>query len=69
VVWKSIAENWCSRARNFTSPAGPMGRKGSIGRKEKIAVSAKNWKVIAVLGWINRDWECRVLTQIPGRSP
>jgi hypothetical protein len=46
-----------------------MGRKGSIGRKEKIAVSAKNWKVIAVLGWINRDWECRVLTQIPGRSP
>ena len=26
-----------------------MGRKGSIGRKEKIAVPAKNWKVIAVL--------------------
>jgi endonuclease G len=29
--------------------AGPVGRKGSIGRKEKIAVPAKNWKVIAVL--------------------
>jgi endonuclease G len=26
-----------------------MGRNGSIGRKEKIAVSAKNWKVIVVL--------------------
>ena len=26
-----------------------MGRKSSIGRKEKIAVSAKNWKVIVVL--------------------
>lgn len=37
------------RAKNFTSPAGPYGRKGSIGRKEKIAVSAKNWKIIAVL--------------------
>jgi endonuclease G len=29
--------------------AGPVGRKGSIGKKEKIAVPAKNWKVIAVL--------------------
>ena len=31
-----------------------MGRKGSIGKKEKIAVPAKNWKVITVLdrqGW------------------
>jgi DNA/RNA endonuclease G (NUC1) len=28
------------RAKNFTSPALPYGRKGSIGRKEKIAVSA-----------------------------
>lgn len=26
-----------------------MGRKSSIGKKEKIAVSAKNWKIIAVL--------------------
>jgi endonuclease G len=48
VIWRSIAGNWCSRARNFTS-AGPVGRKGSIGKKEKIAVPAKNWKVIAVL--------------------
>ncbi len=29
--------------------AGPVGRNGSIGRKEKIAVPAKNWEVIAVL--------------------
>jgi endonuclease G len=29
--------------------AGPVGRKGSIGKKEKIAVPAKNWKVIVVL--------------------
>jgi endonuclease G len=29
--------------------AGPAGRKGSIGSKEKIAVPAKTWKVIAVL--------------------
>jgi len=28
---------------------GPMGRKGSIGRNEKIAVPAKKWKVIVVL--------------------
>jgi endonuclease G, mitochondrial len=26
-----------------------VGRKSSIGKKEKIAVSAKNWKIIAVL--------------------
>jgi len=29
--------------------AGPMGKNGSIGKKEKIAVPAKNWKVIVVL--------------------
>jgi endonuclease G, mitochondrial len=52
-VWGDL-EDYCRklvqrRARNFTSPAGPVGRKGSIGRKEKIAVPAKNWKVIVVL--------------------
>jgi endonuclease G len=52
-VWGNL-EGYCRelvqrRAKNFTSPAGPVGRKGSIGRKEKIAVSAKNWKIIAVL--------------------
>jgi endonuclease G len=36
------------QAKNFTSPAGPVGRKSSIGKKEKIAVPAKNWKVIVV---------------------
>jgi endonuclease G len=29
--------------------AGPRGGNGSIGRKEKIAVPAKTWKVIVVL--------------------
>jgi endonuclease G len=29
--------------------AGPVGRKGSIGKKEKIGVPTKNWKVIVVL--------------------
>jgi len=48
-TWKSIVENWWNRAKNFTSPAGPVGNQGSIGKKEKIAVPAKNWKVIAVL--------------------
>jgi endonuclease G len=52
-VWGDL-EEYCRelaqrRARNFISPAGPVGRKGSIGKKEKIAVPAKNWKVIAVL--------------------
>jgi endonuclease G len=52
-VWGDL-EEYCRelvqrRARNFTSPAGPVGRKGSIGRKEKIAVPAKNWQVIVVL--------------------
>jgi endonuclease G len=57
-VWGDL-EEYCRelvqrRAKSFTSPAGPVGRKGSIGRKEKIAVPAKNWKVIVVLdrpGW------------------
>jgi endonuclease G len=52
-VWGDL-EDYCRelvqrRGRNFTSPAWPVGRKGSIGKKEKIAVPAKNWKVIAVL--------------------
>jgi len=52
-VWGDL-EEYCRelvqrRGRSFTSPAGPVGRNGSIGRKEKIAVPAKNWKVIAVL--------------------
>ena len=36
------------RAKNFTSPTESVGRKSSIGKKEKIAVAAKNWKVIVV---------------------
>jgi endonuclease G len=49
VTWKSIVGNWCSKAKNFTSLQGRSGGKGSIGKKEKIAVPAKNWKVIVVL--------------------
>src|SRR4028118_1606233 len=64
-VWGDL-EEYCRelvqrRAKNFTSPAGPVGRKGSIGRKEKIAVSAKNWKIIAVLD--RQGWGCSPLTQ------
>ena len=52
-MWRDLSE-YCRelvqrRAKNFTSPAGPMGRKGSIDKREKIAVPAKNWKVIVVL--------------------
>jgi endonuclease G, mitochondrial len=51
-VWGDL-EEYCRelvrRAKNFISPAEPMGRKGSIGKKEKISVPAKNWKVIVVL--------------------
>jgi len=36
------------RARNFTFPAGPVERKSSIGKKEKISVLTKTWKVIVV---------------------
>jgi len=41
-VWGDL-EEYCRRlverrAKNFTSPAGPVGRKRSISRKEKIAV-------------------------------
>jgi len=51
-VWGDL-EEYCRelverRAKNFTSPVGPVGRKSSIGKKEKIAVPAKNWKVIVV---------------------
>jgi len=52
-VWGDL-EEYCRelvqrRAKNFISPAGPRGGNGSIGRKEKIAVPAKTWKVILVL--------------------
>jgi endonuclease G, mitochondrial len=52
-MWRDLSE-YCRelvqrRAKNFTSPAGSMGRKGSIDKREKIAVPAKNWKVIVVL--------------------
>jgi endonuclease G len=51
-VWGDLKE-YCRelvqrRARNFTFPAGPAERKSSIGKKEKISVLTKTWKVIVV---------------------
>ena len=51
-VWGDL-EEYCRKlvqqGKELYIIAGPVGRKGSIGRKEKIAVPVKNWKVIAVL--------------------
>lgn len=51
-LWGDL-EDYCrelvQQGKELYIIAGPMGRKGSIGRKEKIAVPARNWKVIAVL--------------------
>lgn len=51
-VWGDL-EEYCrelvEQGKELYIIAGPLGRKGSIGRKEKIAVPAKNWKVIVVL--------------------
>ncbi|MEG4242940.1 DNA/RNA non-specific endonuclease [Microcoleus sp. Pol10_D6] len=51
-VWGDL-EEYCrelvAQGKELYIVAGPVGRKGSIGRKEKIAVPAKNWKVIVVL--------------------
>jgi len=51
-VWGDL-EEYCrelvQQGKELYIVAGPVGRKGSIGKKEKIAVPAKNWKVIMVL--------------------
>lgn len=51
-VWGDL-EDYCrelvQQGKELYIIAGPAGRKGSIGRKEKIAVPASTWKVIAVL--------------------
>ena len=51
-VWSDL-EEYCrelvQQGRELYIVAGPVGRKDSIGRKEKIAVPAQNWKVIVVL--------------------
>ncbi|MEG5033329.1 DNA/RNA non-specific endonuclease [Microcoleus sp. AT3-D2] len=51
-VWGDL-EEYCrelvAQGKELYIVAGPVGRKGSIGRKEKIAVPARNWKVIVVL--------------------
>ena len=51
-VWGDL-EEYCrelvQQGKELYIVAGPVGRNGSIGRKEKIAVPAKTWKVIAVL--------------------
>ncbi|MEG5175416.1 DNA/RNA non-specific endonuclease [Microcoleus sp. B3-D7] len=51
-VWGDL-EEYCrelvQQGKELYIVAGPVGRKGSIGKKEKIAVPAKNWKIIVVL--------------------
>ncbi|MEG4248610.1 DNA/RNA non-specific endonuclease [Microcoleus sp. Pol10D4] len=51
-LWGDL-EEYCrelvAQGKELYIIAGPVGRKGSIGRKEKIAVPARNWKVIVVL--------------------
>jgi endonuclease G len=51
-VWGDL-EEYCrelvQQGKELYIIAGSVGRNGSIGRKEKIAVPAKNWKVIVVL--------------------
>ena len=51
-VWGDL-EEYCrelvQQGKELYIIAGPVGRKGSIGRKEKIAVPAKNWKIVVVL--------------------
>jgi endonuclease G len=51
-VWEDL-EEYCRelvqrRARNFTYPVGLVEKKSSIGKKEKISVLTKTWKVIGV---------------------
>ncbi len=51
-VWGDL-EEYCrslvQQGKELYIVAGPVGSKGSIGKKEKIAVPAKTWKVIVVL--------------------
>ncbi len=51
-VWGDL-EDYCrelvQQGKELYIIAGPIGKQGSIGKKEKIAVPAKTWKVIAVL--------------------
>jgi len=51
-VWGDL-EEYCRElvqsGKELYIVAGPVGSKGSIGKKEKIAVPAKTWKVIVVL--------------------
>ena len=51
-VWGDL-EDYCrslvQQGKELYIVAGPVGRKGSIGKKEKIAVPAKTWKVIVVV--------------------
>jgi len=50
-VWGDL-EEYCrelvQQGKDLYIVAGPVGNQGAIGKKEKIAVPAKNWKVIAV---------------------
>ncbi|MDF0556419.1 DNA/RNA non-specific endonuclease [Kamptonema sp. UHCC 0994] len=52
VVWGDL-EDYCrqlvSQGKELYIIAGPVGSKGAIGKKEKINVPAKTWKIIVVL--------------------
>lgn len=51
-VWGDL-EEYCrslvQQGKELYIVAGPVGKQGAIGKKEKIAVPAKTWKVILVL--------------------
>lgn len=51
-VWGDL-EDYCrqlvQQGKELYIVAGPLGSKGAIGKKEKITVPAKTWKVIVVL--------------------
>jgi endonuclease G len=64
-VWGDL-EEYCRelvqrRARNLTSPAGPVGRKSNIDSSRK----SQWWQRIGKLSWcwIDRGWGCRELHQ------
>ena len=51
-MWGDL-EEYCrslvQQGKELYIVAGPVGSKGSIGKKEKITVPSKTWKVIVVL--------------------
>jgi endonuclease G len=69
-VWSDL-EEYCrelvQQGKELYIVAGPMGKNGSIGKKEKLQCRLKIGKLLWC--WIGRDWGFRELQQRPGRSP